>query len=133
LHLAVREALASGAVSVPRGLTGEVQRYLECGQLRCGFVEVRCDESKTVQVVAFSCKGRGLCPSCTTRRSVETAAHLTAWLPTVDYRQWTLSLPVRVPRDLDHRFDGKPIGQSTGSRSPVPWEVDHPEGARLSG
>jgi hypothetical protein len=92
----VREALASGAVSVPRGLTGEVQRYLECGQLRCGFVEVRCEECRTVQVVAFSCKGRGLCPSCTTRRSVETAAHLTAWLPTVDYRQWTLSLPVSL-------------------------------------
>ncbi|WP_244062437.1 transposase zinc-binding domain-containing protein, partial [Aeromonas caviae] len=26
--------------------------------------------------VAFSCKGRGVCPSCTTRRMVETAAHL---------------------------------------------------------
>ena len=26
--------------------------------------------------VAFSCKGRGVCPSCTTRRMAETAAHL---------------------------------------------------------
>ena len=26
--------------------------------------------------VAFSCKGRGVCPSCNTRRMAETAAHL---------------------------------------------------------
>ena len=96
LYVAVREALASGEVCVPRALSTEVQRYLECGQLRCGFVEVRCEECRTVEVVAFSCKGRGLCPSCTTRRAVETAAQLEAWLPEVCYRQWTLSLPVSL-------------------------------------
>jgi hypothetical protein len=32
---------------------------------------------------------------------------------------------LRVPRDLDHRFRGDPIGHSTGSRSPVPREADH--------
>jgi hypothetical protein len=32
---------------------------------------------------------------------------------------------MRVPRDLDHRFRGDPIGHSTGSRSPVPREADH--------
>jgi hypothetical protein len=94
--VAVREALASGEIAVPRALAGEVQRYLECGQLRCGFVEVRCEACHSVEVVAFSCKGRGLCPSCTTRRSVETAAHLVDWLPAVGYRQWTLSLPVAL-------------------------------------
>ena len=96
MYRAVREALASGEVSVPRALGTEVQRYQECGQLRCGFVEVRCEACHEVEVVAFSCKGRGLCPSCTTRRSVETAAHLVGWLPAVGYRQWTLSLPVKL-------------------------------------
>jgi hypothetical protein len=81
---------------VPRGLSTEVQRCLECGQPRCGFVEVRCEGYRTAEGVAFSCKGRGLCPSCTTRRSVETAAQLEAWLPEVGYRQWTLSLPVSL-------------------------------------
>ena len=28
-------------------------------------------------ILVFSCKGRGVCPSCNTRRMVETAAHLT--------------------------------------------------------
>lgn len=78
---------------MPRHLTGEVQRFLACGQLRRGFVEVRCEECRGVSVVAFSCKNRGLCPSCTTRRSVETGAALVEWLPAVAVRQWTLSLP----------------------------------------
>jgi hypothetical protein len=94
LHRAVREGLASGDASVPRHLAGEVQRYLGCGQLRRGFVEVKCEACREVTLVAFSCKGRGLCPSCTTRRAVETGAELAQWLPAVDYRQWTLSLPV---------------------------------------
>jgi hypothetical protein len=51
-----------------------VQRYLECRQLRCGFVEVRCEGCHEVEVVAFSRKGRGLCSSRTTRRSVETTS-----------------------------------------------------------
>jgi hypothetical protein len=47
-------------------------------------------------VVAFSCKQRGLCPSCSTRRSHETAAHCGEVLPEVAYRQWTLSAPYAV-------------------------------------
>ena len=47
--------------------------------------------------VAYSCKGRGVCPSCNTRRMVETAAHMTdhvfARLPV---RQWVLSVPKRL-------------------------------------
>ena len=43
--------------------------------------------------LAFSCKQRGLCPSCGARRSHETAAHCGQVLPEVPYRQWTLSVP----------------------------------------
>ena len=32
--------------------------------------------------------------------------------------------PVRVPREVEHRFHGKPIGRSTRSRSPIPWQAD---------
>lgn len=96
LYRAVREALASGDVDVPRHLSGEVQRFLACGQLRRGFVQVRCEDCREVSVVAFSCKNRGLCPSCTTRRSVETGAALVAWLPVVAVRQWTLALPFKL-------------------------------------
>jgi hypothetical protein len=45
-------------------------------------------------LVPFSCKARGLCPSCDGRRMADTAAHLVARvLPSAGYRQWTLSFP----------------------------------------
>jgi len=45
-------------------------------------------------LVAFSCKGRGFCPSCGGRRMADTAAHLVdSVLPAVPVRQWVLSLP----------------------------------------
>jgi len=48
-------------------------------------------------VVAFSCKGRGFCPSCGTRRMVDTAAWLVdRVIPDVPVWQWVLSLPYRV-------------------------------------
>ena len=78
--------------SMPRRVQEETRRYLECGQLRYGFLEVRCEECRRVELVAFSCKGRGWCPTCTTRRSLETGAHVEATLPVVGHRQWTLSL-----------------------------------------
>ena len=81
---------------VPRRVKLEVQRYLECGNVRYGFVEVTCEACHDSQLVAFSCKGRGWCPSCTTRRAIETGAHLEAVLPRVAHRQWTLSLPFSV-------------------------------------
>jgi hypothetical protein len=44
--------------------------------------------------VGLSCKGRGFCPSCTTRRMHDTAARLVdGVLPHVPVRQWVLSLP----------------------------------------
>ena len=47
--------------------------------------------------VAFSCKGRGFCPSCGGRRMADTAAHLVdRVLPEVPVRQWVLSLFVRT-------------------------------------
>ena len=81
---------------VPLRVKQEVQRYLGCGDVRCGFVEVSCADCSESRLVAFSCKGRGWCPSCTTRRALETGAHLEAVLPRVAHRQWTLSLPMSV-------------------------------------
>jgi hypothetical protein len=48
------------------------------------------------ETVSFSCKQRGLCPSCGTRRAHEASAHLGALLPVAAWRQWTLSLPFRL-------------------------------------
>jgi hypothetical protein len=104
LYEAVRDNLATllaEASEVGRGLPRYVERdfarYLECGVLAHGFARVRCESCKDELLVAFSCKGRGVCPSCNAKRAHVTAVHLVEQvLPHVPYRQWTLSFPHRV-------------------------------------
>jgi hypothetical protein len=56
-----------------------------------------CDDCGRDYFVAFSCKGRGVFPSCNTRRMVETAAHLIDHVfPHLPVRQWVLSVPKRL-------------------------------------
>jgi hypothetical protein len=79
---------------VPRFVERELRGFLGCGILAHGFVRVHCDACGLDRVVAFSCKGRGFCPSCGGRRMADTAAHLVdRVLPEVPVRQWVLSLP----------------------------------------
>ena len=51
-------------------------RYFDCGILAHGFARARCAACGHDFLIAYSCKCRGVCPSCTTRRMVKTAAHL---------------------------------------------------------
>ncbi len=56
--------------------------------------------------MAFSRKGRGVCPACNTRRMAATAAHLVDHVfPQVPVRQWVLSLPKRPRYFLHHHAD----------------------------
>ncbi len=81
-------------LGLPRFVEAEFERYLACGILAHGFARVRCERCGDELLVAFSCKGRGFCPSCTTRRMHDTAARLVdGVLPRVPVRQWVLSLP----------------------------------------
>ncbi|HEX8698230.1 MAG TPA: transposase zinc-binding domain-containing protein [Myxococcaceae bacterium] len=51
-----------------------------------GFARVRCESCKNELLVAFSCKGRGVCPSCNAKRAHVTAVHLVEQvLPHVPY------------------------------------------------
>ncbi len=89
----------------PAFVEREFRKYLGCGQLRRGFVRVKCADCPNEKLVAFSCKGRGFCPSCTARRMTDTAAHLVdKVLPRLPYRQWVLSVPrrVRILLAIDH-------------------------------
>ncbi len=71
-----------------------MRAYLDCGVLAYGFLRVHCDACGHDRLVAFSCKGRGFCPSCGGRRMADTAAHLVdRVLPEVPIRQWVLTLP----------------------------------------
>jgi Transposase zinc-binding domain len=45
---------------------------LECGILAHGFARARCGECGHDFLIAFSCKGRGVCPACNARRMAET-------------------------------------------------------------
>jgi hypothetical protein len=107
LHRVVREHLATFLDEARArsahgfGLPGFVERefrdYLGCGVLARGFARVRCESCGDEHLVGFSCKRRGVCPSCTSRRAVDAAAHLVdAVLPAVPMRQWVLSFPIKV-------------------------------------
>jgi hypothetical protein len=82
---------------MPAYVEREFRRYLECGILAYGFARARCPDCGHDFLVAFSCKGRGLCPSCNARRMAETAAHLVDHVfPPLPVRQWVLSVPKRL-------------------------------------
>ena len=54
---------------LPRYVEKALREYLICEVLGHGFVRIRCyDCGKEERPPAFSCKGRGFCPSCTGRR-----------------------------------------------------------------
>src|SRR5262245_34956965 len=71
----LRDADPEGG-GLPRYVERELAAYLRCGILAHGFARVRCQTCHDEIVVAFSCKRRGICPSCTARRMADTAAHL---------------------------------------------------------
>ncbi len=96
-HLETFLARAASDVStpgLPRYVLRELRSYLSCGVLTHGFARFRCFGCGCDDLVAFSCKGRGFCPSCGGRRMAESAAQLTDHvLPRVPVRQWVLSFP----------------------------------------
>ena len=82
---------------LPRHVTDEFDAYLRCGVLAYGFLRLQCKGCKHERLVAFSCKKRGMCPSCGGRRMAETAAHLLDHVfPKVGIRQWVISFPFPV-------------------------------------
>jgi len=47
-----------------------VEKFIDCGVLKNGFARVRCEKCKNEYLLAFSCRRRGFCPSCSAKRSV---------------------------------------------------------------
>lgn len=99
-HLETFRAQAAslrGGQGLPRFVEAEFRAYLRCGWLAAGFARFRCAACGTDRLVAFSCKGRGFCPSCGARRMTAITAHLVGHVfPAVAVRQWVLTLPHRV-------------------------------------
>ena len=83
--------------SVPGYVERDLRKFLECGILAHGFARARCEQCGKDFLVAYSCKGRGMCPGCNTRRMVETAAHMVEHVfPAAAVRQWVVVFPKRV-------------------------------------
>ena len=80
---------------VPGHVEEELRAYLRRGIL--GFARARCTACGTGFLIGFSCKGRGVCPSCNGRRMAQTAAHLVdRVIPPVPVRQRVISVPKRL-------------------------------------
>jgi len=81
-------------IDLPFHLERELKKYLKCGILSQGMARFHCSLCQKDKFVAFSCKGRTLCPSCAGRRMADTAKHLVEdVIPSVPVRQWVLSMP----------------------------------------
>ena len=80
--------------NLPFHLEREFKKYLICGIPSYGMARLQCPCCLKDKFVAFSCKGRTICPSCTGRRTADTAKHLLEEvIPAVAVRQWVLSMP----------------------------------------
>jgi len=102
---------------LPRYVERAFRDYLSCGVFAHGFLRFHCDKCGEDLLVAFSCKGRGVCPSCGQRRMCNTAAHLVdRVLPSVPVRQWVLSLPLEL-RPLPRHRAGRRIHARRGRHS----------------
>ena len=115
LHQVVRENLQTLYAAVEEGLVGaalpdfvrrELESYLDCGLLCRGFAMLECEGCDERRLVAFSCKGRGLCPSCLGRRMAQTGANFVEHvLPRMPLRQFVLTLPFELRSRL--AYDGR--------------------------
>jgi hypothetical protein len=124
---------------VPSFVRREMEAFLDCGIIERGCLRSRCRHCGYDRLVAFSCKGRGLCPSCAGRRMAETAAHLVEEVfPEVPVRQWVLTVPQPLRYLL--AFDSKLLASVSkllvdevfGHLAQVARrELDVPKGARV--
>jgi Putative transposase/Transposase zinc-binding domain len=81
----------------PRFVQRELRAFLRCGILAYGFARFQCPHCEYERAVAFSCKGRGFCPSCCGKRMTRIAEHLVDHvMPVVPVRQWVLTVPHRL-------------------------------------
>ncbi len=81
-------------------------KYLNCGILRHGCAFACCEKCNHSQLIAFSCKRRGVCPSCQAKRAVLFAENLheNILLP-YSHRHLIFSIPKRLR--VYFRFDRK--------------------------
>jgi len=71
-----------------------VEKYLDCGNPRCGFARIRCPRCRTEHLLTFSCKTRAFCPSCHAKRLEEWGEWMReTLLLDVPHRQVVFTIP----------------------------------------
>ena len=71
-----------------------VERYLDCGNPRCGFARIRCPDCHAERLLMFSCRTRGFCPSCHAKRLEEWGEWMREeLLLNVPHRQVVFTIP----------------------------------------
>lgn len=71
-----------------------VERYLDCGNPKCGFARIRCLDCGEERLLMFSCRTRGFCPSCHAKRLEEWGEWMReTLLLDVPHRQVVFTIP----------------------------------------
>jgi hypothetical protein len=87
-----------------------VEKVLECGDLQHGFARVRCPDCAHEFFVAYSCRGRCLCPSCHQKRALQTALWVSQEVcAPVPHRQFVFTIPKRLR--IYFRFERRLLGE----------------------
>jgi len=74
-----------------------LERFLECGDLHCGFARIRCGGCGHDLLLAFSCKTRYFCPSCHQKRVLAYGEWVEQCvLRPVPHRQYVFTVPKLV-------------------------------------
>ena len=88
---------------VPHYIEKVFQKYLGCGILAKGFACAHCDGCSKDFLIAFSCKGRGICPAAINALWWKLLRILsTSVLPRVPFRQFVISFPMRIRYYLEN-------------------------------
>jgi len=68
--------------------------YLRCGDLSQGFLRIRCQQCDHDYLLPFTCKQRGICPTCHQRRTLEKGKSLAEEICVyVPHRHWVFTIP----------------------------------------
>jgi hypothetical protein len=86
--------------ALPEFVGNRFQKFLQCGIPEHGCFVFECWFCNTEELIAFSCKQRGVCPSCSNRLMVIGAREMLGCLPGVPYRHWVVSYPLQFSKKL---------------------------------
>ena len=87
--------VSSGSTVFFRLIVKEVvEKYLDCGNPRCGFARIQRPDCAEERLVMFSCRTRGFCPSCHAKRIEEWGEWMReTLLLDVPHRQVVFTIP----------------------------------------